>query len=81
MGGHLCHDQHQLVQDGGSCRITPGGNNMILGSETYPNRIFGNACTLLMREIMGIELGETSRNLKILDTILHSCELMCCDKC
>ena len=55
--------------------------NLGLGSETYPNRIFGNACTLLMREIMGIELGETSRNLKILDTILHSCELMCCDKC
>ena len=48
--------------------------NLGLGSETYPNRIFGNACTLLMREIMGIELGETGRNLKILDTILQSCQ-------
>ena len=36
VGGHLRDDQHQLVQDGGSCRITPGGNNIKLGQKLTP---------------------------------------------
>ena len=36
VGGHLRDDQHQLVQDGGSCRITSGGNNIKLGQKLTP---------------------------------------------